>query len=115
MIIQNVVYNFRESSIQQVTVRGPLHILPVTRNILGQIKPATDHVVQDKEDIEVDGQKSTHSPHGTLVGVTVEVAVAISLASFLVGASSTGVLWFIHSKAEKVKTVRFILTIFRLP
>ena len=54
---------------------------------------------------EGDPDKPKHSPPGPLVGVTVEVAVAISLASFLVGAGSTGVLWFIHSKAEKVKTV----------
>jgi len=97
----------RESSIQQVTVRGPLHILPVTRNILGQIKPAAEQVVQDNADQdEGDPDKPKHSPPGPLVGVTVEVAVAISLASFLVGAGSTGVLWFIHSKAEKVKTIQ---------
>ena len=38
------------------------------------------------------------------VEVPVEVAVAISLASFLVGALSTGVLWFLHSRALRAKS-----------
>ena len=89
-----------------MTVRGPLHILPVTRDILGQIKPVVDQIVHEpSEDVIEEEQDPAHAPQSTLVGVTIEVAVAISLASFLVGAGSTGVLWFIHSKAEKVKTV----------
>jgi len=34
------------------------------------------------------------------------VAVAISLASFLVGALSTGVLWFLHSQALRAKSAQ---------
>ena len=40
-----------------------------------------------------------------MVEVPVEVAVAIALASFIVGAMSTGVLWFLHSKAMQAKAV----------
>jgi hypothetical protein len=50
-------------------------------------------------------EEAGHVPHSTLVGVTVEVAVAISVASFLVGAASTGVLWLLHSRAIRIKSV----------
>jgi len=41
-----------------------------------------------------------------LVEVPVEIAVAIALASFIVGAMSTGVLWFLHSRAMRAKSLR---------
>jgi hypothetical protein len=53
-----------------------------------------------------EAEESGHVPHSTLVGVTVEVAVAISVASFIVGAASTGVLWLLHSRALRNKSVR---------
>ena len=61
------------------------------------------------ENLEAGGQAqeqdfNTQTSH-TLVEVPVEVAVAIALASFIVGAMSTGVLWFLHSKAMQAKTV----------
>ena len=52
-----------------------------------------------------DGQGIATKTSHTLVEVPVEVAVAIALASFIVGAMSTGVLWFLHSKAMQAKTV----------
>lgn len=63
----------------------------------------------DMENLESAGQEAdqsfnTQTSH-TLVEVPVEVAVAIALASFIVGAMSTGVLWFLHSKAMQAKTV----------
>ena len=36
---------------------------------------------------------------------SLQVAIAISLASFMVGALSTGILWFIHSRALRAKSV----------
>ena len=39
--------------------------------------------------------------------VNMQVAIAISLASFMVGALSTGVLWFIHSRALRAKSVGY--------
>ena len=41
-----------------------------------------------------------------LLMLCMQVAIAISLASFIVGALSTGVLWFIHSRALRAKSVR---------
>lgn len=95
-------HQHKESSLQQITVRGPLHILPVPRKTLE--KPV------DMENLESAGQEAdqsfnTQTSH-TLVEVPVEVAVAIALASFIVGAMSTGVLWFLHSKAMQAKTRR---------
>ena len=80
---------------QQVTVRGPLHIV-------------TSGVVDDEMRVEGDPEApsmKTRSAGRTLVEVPVEVAVAISFASFLVGALSTGVLWFLHSRALRAKSV----------
>jgi len=41
-----------------------------------------------------------------MVGVPAEIAVAISLASFLIGASLTGMLCCIHHRRAMSKTVR---------
>lgn len=92
----------KESSVQQITVRGPLHIIPVTRDTLG-----TNTISQaertDQQDTE---QHYTTQTRQTLVEVPVEIAVAIALASFIVGAMSTGVLWFLHSRAMRAKSLR---------
>ena len=45
---------------------------------------------------------------------TIQVAIAISLASFMVGALSTGVLWFIHSRALRAKSVRLVTMMMRV-
>ena len=94
----------KESSIQQITVRGPLHIIPVTRDTLGnpQVVQTERYNEQEREHHSYTTQTSQ-----TLVEVPVEVAVAIALASFIVGAMSTGVLWFLHSRAMRAKSVCF--------
>ena len=84
-----------QSSLQQITVRGPLYILPANVQ-----PPGSPRQQQDTA-----GQKYNSQTSHTLVEVPVEVAVAIALASFLVGAMSTGVLWFLHSKAMQAKSV----------
>jgi hypothetical protein len=123
--------------VQQVTVRGPLYLLPVTRDRLEEARPvATNNnnalprppaaaaanlpeaepavaaAANEEEDDEESGGGGGHVPHSTLVGVTVEVAVAIAVASFLVGAASTGVLWLLHSRAERLKSVSILTCIF---
>ena len=93
-------HQHKESTLQQITIRGPLHVVPVSRN---NIKDNIDKESLDIEDT-TDETFSTQTSH-TLVEVPVEVAIAIALASFLVGAMSTGVLWFLHSKAMEAKAV----------
>ena len=91
-----------ESALQQVTVRGPLHVLAHPRR-----GPASGQRGRKEEEEEEEGEES-HSPRPssrTLVEVPVEVAIAISLASFIVGALSTGVLWFLHSRSLRAKSV----------
>ena len=103
----------RESSMQQVTVRGPLNLLPVTRERLAEARPITGRqpllpllpeAAAEPPEAAAE-EAANHVPHSTLVGVTVEVAVAIAVASFLVGAASTGVLWLLHSRAVTIKSV----------
>ena len=56
---------------------------------------------------------SLHSSHVVMVGVPAEIAVAISLASFLIGAALTGLLCRIHQKRTmNNKTVRTIHILF---
>jgi len=99
----------QESTLQQVTVRGPLHVVQAPRNSLhtGHL-PRGNQVVNDEDEDEEDeeGEKKQSANHSSriLVEVPVEVAIAISLASFMVGALSTGVLWFIHSRALRAKS-----------
>jgi len=93
----------KESSVQQITVRGPLHIIPVTRDTLGHSPIAQAEITQRQETEQ--HSYNTQTSH-TLVEVPVEVAVAIALASFIVGAMSTGVLWFLHSRAMRAKSLR---------
>jgi len=91
----------KQSSVQQITVRGPLHIIPVNRNTLGH-SPIAHSEMQETDMPSYNTQTSR-----TLVEVPVEVAVAIALASFLVGAMSTGVLWCLHSRAMQAKSVSY--------
>ena len=86
----------RESSLQQITVRGPIQLSRAEKT-----PPRDEMAVPSQEVREKYNSQTSH----TLVEVPVEVAVAIALASFLVGAMSTGVLWFLHSKAMQAKSV----------
>ena len=87
----------RESSLQQITVRGPIRLTKAQK----PQPPGAEAPVRSEEGSEKYNSQTSH----TLVEVPVEVAVAIALASFLVGAMSTGVLWFLHSKAMQAKSV----------
>ena len=92
-----------ESSLQQVTVRGPLHVAPVSRRDRAR-DPHVSVAQLDPTKPNQDPAFTATTSH-TLVEVPVEVAVAIALASFIVGAMSTGVLWFLHSRAMQAKAV----------
>ena len=48
-----------------------------------------------------------HSAHVVMVGVPAEIAVAISIASFLIGAALTGMLCCIHHRKALPKSVSF--------
>ena len=93
-----------ESSLQQITVRGPLHIIPVPRGALGLNHSARGPDEKTESSSGGGGHYTAQSSH-TLVEVPVEVAVAIALASFMVGAMSTGVLWYLHNRALQAKAV----------
>jgi hypothetical protein len=97
-----------ESALQQVTVRGPIYLSPSP--------PRRPAHARDEEAVEegAEGEDPGHSAQPssrTLVEVPVEVAIAISLASFLVGALSTGVLWFLHNRALRAKSVCWHCTV----
>ncbi len=47
-----------------------------------------------------------HSSHVVMVGVPAEIAVAIALASFIIGAALTGMLCCIHHRKAVPKSVR---------
>ena len=49
---------------------------------------------------------SLHSAHVVMVGVPTEIAVAISVASFLIGAALTGMLCCIHHRKALPKSAR---------
>jgi len=64
------------------------------------------HVLDDQDQEEDLGSASLRSSHVVMVGVPAEIAVAISLASFLIGASLTGMLCCIHHRRAMSKTTR---------
>ena len=53
-----------------------------------------------------ESQASLHSAHVVMVGVPAEIAVAISVASFLIGAALTGMLCCIHHRKAMPKSVK---------
>ena len=59
------------------------------------------------EKTENESQASLHSAHVVMVGVPAEIAVAISVASFLIGAALTGMLCCIHHRKAMPKSVSF--------
>ena len=114
---QDPGYSHRESSVQQVAVRGPLHLIPVNRETLGLPEQAPDDMAAPAYTAGGGGDDggSSQPQHVALVVVTWEVAVAIGITCFLVGAASTGVLWFIHNHTTRDKTVRFLHQLIFIP
>ena len=49
------------------------------------------------------GKPPMHHSHAVMVGVPLEIAIAVALASFVIGAALTGVLCCIHHKKSTPK------------
>ena len=49
------------------------------------------------------GKPPMHHSHAVMVGVPLEIAIAVALASFIIGAALTGVLCCIHHKKSTPK------------
>ena len=71
----------------------------------------TTTIFRDDQEEDDLGSASLRSSHVVMVGVPAEIAVAISLASFLIGASLTGMLCCIHHRRAMSKTVRNLTNI----
>merc|ERR1712045_137529 len=93
---------------QQLSRRGPLYVtIPkheVTPEKALKTSSGSKHVLDDQDQEEDLGSASLRSSHVVMVGVPAEIAVAISLASFLIGASLTGMLCCIHHRRAMSKT-----------
>jgi len=93
---------------QQLSRRGPLYVtIPkheVTPEKALQTESGSKHVYDQQDQEEELGSASLRSSHVVMVGVPAEIAVAISLASFLIGASLTGMLCCIHHRRAMSKT-----------
>jgi len=97
----------KETSIQTVTIRGPLILNQGQRSSRTGTRPRPTPETSGKTDeAQPDPSYDQTQTRRTLVEVPVEVAVAISIASFIVGALSTGSLWFLHSRALRLKATR---------
>lgn len=112
---------------QQLILRGPLRIIPpilstphdsvksspsneipFDDDVFGHYKPSGGNkddkkygdVVPDEND---DRPPTHHSSHAVMVGVPLEIAIAVALASFVIGAALTGILCCIHHKKSSPK------------
>jgi hypothetical protein len=69
------------------------------RNLL----PGSDN--KDKINvIKEKGKPPMHHSHAVMVGVPLEIAIAVALASFVIGAALTGVLCCVHHKKSTPKS-----------
>lgn len=94
------------SAAQQLSRRGPLYVTDRRLNV--EIDTAN---VSGLKLTELDPDQNSlespvlHSAHVVMVGVPAEIAVAISIASFLIGAALTGMLCCIHHRKALPKSV----------
>ena len=97
------------SAAQQLSRRGPIFVadrrLPVEYERAHE--EAMTQPASSIEKTENESQASLHSAHVVMVGVPAEIAVAISVASFLIGAALTGMLCCIHHRKAMPKSVSF--------
>ena len=102
------------SAAQQLSRRGPLYVTDRRLNVdidtanfsgltLTQAPPDQfDQHLHESNQLE---SPVLHSAHVVMVGVPAEIAVAISIASFLIGAALTGMLCCIHHRKALPKSV----------
>ena len=102
------------SAAQQLSRRGPLYVTDRRLNVdidtanfsgLTLTEPPDQHIHESNQ-LE---SPVLHSAHVVMVGVPAEIAVAISIASFLIGAALTGMLCCIHHRKALPKSVSIIL------
>ena len=108
------------SAAQQLSRRGPLYVTDRRLNVdidtanfsgltLTQAPPdQLDQHLHESNQLE---SPVLHSAHVVMVGVPAEIAVAISIASFLIGAALTGMLCCIHHRKALPKSVSTFLLI----
>lgn len=94
------------SAAQQMSRRGP--IVVKGRRLPVEYERGHEAMTQPKvaEADNNESQASLHSAHVVMVGVPAEIAVAISVASFLIGAALTGMLCCIHHRKAMPKSAR---------
>lgn len=96
-----------DSAALQLSRRGPLYVTDRRLNV--EIDTAN---VSGLKLTELDPDQNSlespvlHSAHVVMVGVPAEIAVAISIASFLIGAALTGMLCCIHHRKALPKSAR---------
>jgi hypothetical protein len=105
-------YQHHESVAQQLTRRGPLFVNPFLHQLLeddGGVSDSGGSGNSNSKPVEVNltsrESPGLHSSHVVMVGVPAEIAVAIALASFVIGAGLTGMLCCIHHRKAVPKTV----------
>ena len=95
-----------DSAALQLSRRGPLYVTDRRLNV--EIDTAN---ISGLKLTELDPDQNSlespvlHSAHVVMVGVPAEIAVAISIASFLIGAALTGMLCCIHHRKALPKSV----------
>ena len=97
------------SAAQQVSRRGPIFVedrrLPVEYERGHEARTQQKVIGGIDTNDGSESQASLHSAHVVMVGVPAEIAVAISVASFLIGAALTGMLCCIHHRKAMPKSV----------
>ncbi len=91
----------------QLTRRGPLFVHPKLHLQAEKARVALKNVgkiVKPNSSVESPG---LHSSHVVMVGVPAEMAVVIALASFVIGATLTGMLCCVHHRKVAPKMVRY--------
>lgn len=94
---------------QQISRRGPLFVTDRRLNVeidTADFAGLTNIVAPPPPEPASSESPSLRSAHVVMVGVPAEIAVAISIASFLIGAALTGMLCCIHHRKALPKSAR---------
>ena len=113
---------------QQLILRGPLHIVPPVGNTAPRNPPTKSSDIDLSQKVLSDfsnkksprsdnsnneesvllnenGKPPMHHSHAVMVGVPLEIAIAVALASFVIGAALTVALCCIHHKNQRLSFV----------
>ena len=89
---------------QQLAISGPFNVTDRRLN-LGMDQAIFSGLTNVPDGKAVPESPSLRSAHIVMVGVPAEIAVAISVASFIIGAALTGMLCCIHHRKAMPKSV----------